>query len=44
MKICFNVIVSMNKMLVNTWLHAKMQLNFIKNAVLKDLPWGKIIL
>ena len=44
MKICFNVIVSMKKMLVNTWLHAKMKLNFIKNAVLKDLPGGKIIL
>ena len=44
MKICFHMIVSMKKILVNTWLQGEMKLNFIKNAVLKDLPWGKIIL
>ena len=38
------MIVSMKKMLVNTWLYVKMKWNFIINAVLKDLPWGKIIL
>ena len=38
------MIVSMKKMLVNTWMHAEMKLNFIINAVLKNLPWGKIIL